>query len=90
MQFWLRPEAALSRLARLFVVARWNADLHAFLTRDFAGADDVAVLSDRRFDERRRLATPHEPERRYGERRQNHEAAEEVRTVGVAIIRRPR
>jgi tetratricopeptide (TPR) repeat protein len=90
MQFWLRPEAALSHLAHLFVVARWNADLHAFLSRDLAGGDDVTVLSDRRFDERRRLSTPHEPERRHGERRQNREAAEEVRRVGVAIIRRLR
>lgn len=53
----------------LFVVARDQPDLWHSLRRDFAGAEEVQVILDRRRGERRQRIAVREPERRQEDRR---------------------
>lgn len=69
----------------LFIVARSDAALHAYLSRCFGGRLDVEVISDRRFGERRRRHEPPAIERRRAPRRRCSVAAELVE-FGVAIV----
>jgi tetratricopeptide (TPR) repeat protein len=86
----LGAERSASECGQLFVVAEGSRDLQTFLERDFAHADDVDVIVDRRRSNRRRRAEPHEPDRRRQDRRQNLESAEDLRGAGVVIVPRPR
>jgi tetratricopeptide (TPR) repeat protein len=90
MRSWLDTERARPGLGHLFVVAEGNADLQGFLERDFAASANVDVLPDRRRTARRRRTQPFQPERRRGDRRQNRAAEDDLRTAGVAIVRKPR
>jgi hypothetical protein len=75
-----------SRRSRdLFIVARPDGALHAYLSRYFGGRPDVDVISDRRFGERRRRNKPTATERRRAARRR-YSVAEELAALGVAIV----
>lgn len=68
---------------RLFIVARGHDRLHADLQQQFAGNPEVEVLIDRRHAERRRSQTPHDPDRRRSDRRDQAAAGGHVLTAGV-------
>jgi hypothetical protein len=74
----------------LFIVVRQLPNVFEHLRRQFGEEPDVEVLVDRRREQRRK--TPHRPlagerERRHGERRQNREADEQLRSLGYVFIR---
>jgi hypothetical protein len=74
----------------LLVVARDRPDVYEAMRKEFADTrDGVEVVLDRRFGERRRYANGFSPERRRGERRR-HDIEADLRSLGRAIIRRPR
>jgi hypothetical protein len=53
----------------LFIVARANTDLYAFLTQALSGARGISVVLDRRHGERRRAPRPPRDPRARPERR---------------------
>ena len=53
----------------LFIVARKNPDILARVQERLHGDPRIDVITDRRYGERRRSATPRSPERRGGDRR---------------------
>ncbi len=53
----------------LLIVAHDAPELCDYLRQNFAGDSKVQVLLDRRRGERRKRTEPHEPERRWAERR---------------------
>jgi hypothetical protein len=69
----------------LFIVARSDAALHAYLSRYFAGRPDVDVISDRRYGERRRRHEPTAIERRRATRRR-YAVAAHLAALGVAVV----
>jgi hypothetical protein len=69
----------------LFIVARSDAALHGFLSQHFAGRPDVDVISDRRYDERRRRSECMVTERRRAERRR-YSVSADLAAFGVAIV----
>lgn len=74
----------------LFIVSRDNPALYEVLRREFEGEPEVEVILDRRYGDRRRAATPVAIERRRGERRGHPEVEERLRSLGWAIVHRPR
>jgi hypothetical protein len=69
----------------LFIVSRPDGALHAYLSRHFAGRPDVDVISDRRYDERRRRGESMVIERRLAARRWYSTSAD-LAGLGVAIV----
>jgi hypothetical protein len=69
----------------LFIVSRPDGALHAYLCRHFAGRPDVDVISDRRYDERRRQGGSMVTERRRAGRRRYSPSAD-LAALGVAIV----
>lgn len=69
----------------LFIVARPDAALHAYLSRHLGGRPDVDVICDRRYDERRRRSDPTAAERRRAARRR-YSVAADLAALGVAIV----
>ena len=69
----------------LFIVSRPDGALHAYLARHFAGRPDVDVISDRRYDERRRGSVSMVTERRRSARRRYSTSAD-LAALGVAIV----
>jgi len=71
----------------IFIVARDRPDLYRYLSQTFSDAENVQVIWDRRAGERRTAGvTPHDPERRRGERRRRPAVDQELRNVGYAFI----
>jgi len=68
---------------RLFIVARGDDHLHADLRQQFSGNPEVEVLFDRRYGERRQSGTPHAPERRRSDRRDQGAAGGHVVSAGA-------
>jgi hypothetical protein len=68
---------------RLFIVARGGDHLYEDLRQQFAGNPEVEVLVDRRYAERRRSQTPHDPERRRSDRRDQGLAGGHVLSAGA-------
>lgn len=68
---------------RLFIVARGNDHLYEDLRQQFAANPDVEVLVDRRCAERRQNQTPHEPDRRGTDRRNQGPAGGHVLSAGA-------
>lgn len=75
---------------RLIVVARNEQALCEYLKRQFERDDQVQIILDRRWGERRRWIQVHEPERRRTDRRHEPGREDDLRTHGFAIIRRKR
>jgi|KBSSwiStaDraftv2_1062776.scaffolds.fasta_scaffold374829_3 hypothetical protein len=69
----------------LFIVSRPDGALHGYLSRHFAGRPDVEVISDRRYEERRRGSGSMVTERRRAARRR-HSTSADLSTLGVAIV----
>jgi hypothetical protein len=69
----------------LFIVARPDAELHAYPSQHLGGCPDVDVLSDRRYGERRRLSELTATER-HGAARRRYSVAAELAALGVAIV----
>ena len=69
----------------VIVVARTHPRVFEYLSRKFAGDPEFQVILDRRGDQRRQRAEPHEPERRRAERRLP--GADLLRLQGIAIVR---
>lgn len=70
----------------LFVVARDRPDLYAHFTREFSTNEIVRVITDRRFDQRRRRDAPTASERRRAERRTGKELGADLRHIGWARV----
>jgi CheY-like chemotaxis protein len=70
----------------LLVLARNQPYVFEYLNRKFAGDPEFEVILDRRQEERRQRAAPHEPDRRRAERRLQW--ADLLRSLGLGIIRR--
>jgi hypothetical protein len=68
---------------RLFIVARGHDRLHADLQQQFSGNPEIEVLIDRRHAERRRSQTPHDPDRRRSDRRDQAAAGGPVLSAGA-------
>jgi hypothetical protein len=72
----------------LFIVARNQPDLYAYLCRRFASDPEMKMVLDRRQGERRRDSVPPSiAERRQRDRRQNAEVALQLLTMGYAFAR---
>lgn len=69
----------------LYLVARDQQKLYAYLVRCFANETNVTIIRDRRFGDRRRRNVPSVEQRR-GERRRRPEVDERLRTLGWATI----
>jgi hypothetical protein len=69
----------------LFIVARPDTALHAYLVRNLGGRPDVDVICDRRYGERRRRSEPTVAERRQAARRR-YSVAGDLAALGVAIV----
>jgi hypothetical protein len=69
----------------LFIVARPDEELYAYLTGYFAGRGDVQVIPDRRRGERRRRSEPIPAERRTSARRKRS-VSEDLASLGFAIV----
>jgi hypothetical protein len=71
----------------LFIVRRDRADLYRYLTQTFADADNVEVIWDRRFGERRARPTEGSiTERRRDDRRHRPTVEEDLRLVGYSFL----
>jgi hypothetical protein len=70
----------------LMIVARDHADLYARLRQEFANDRAVAVVLDRRFDERRRDRVSVTAEHRRAERRRR-DIDDDLRRLGWATTR---
>ena len=70
----------------LLVLARNQPYVFEYLNRKFAGDPEFEVIVDRRQEERRHRAEPHEPERRRSERRLHW--ADLLRWMGLGVVRR--
>ena len=73
------------RTRDLFIVSRPDGALHAYLSRYFAGRPDVDVISDRRYEERRRRNVSTVTEYRWAARRRYSTSAD-LAALGVAIV----
>lgn len=69
----------------LYVISRDRRDLHERLKEDFAWQQDVAVILDRRRNERRTVILPPRVNLRRADRRRQRELDRELRTVGSFI-----
>jgi hypothetical protein len=82
--------SSLERLLRprrcLLVVPRSKLELYLSLKRSFADNERVEVILDRRFVQRRRAITPHEPERRRADRRVRTATEAELRAGRWALV----
>ena len=72
--------------AQVFIVARHRPELYDYLSAQFAGDANVAVVLDRRLASRRRRALPAAAERRRVDRRSRPEIEEQLRATSLAIV----
>jgi hypothetical protein len=73
----------------LIIVARDQAELWRYLTRDFAKFKGVEVLRDRRQGERRRATRTYQPGRDGGDRRRPSSVPNDLRCHGFVVVPRP-
>ena len=69
----------------VFIVARDESALYAYLKEHFAGRPDVEVVLDRRLGERRRRSEPSPAERRTGGRRVRSVEGD-LSALGFAVV----
>jgi hypothetical protein len=72
--------------AVLMIVARDRADLYERLRKEFKDDRAVAVVLDRRVEDRRRAQLPVSDDRRHADRRRR-EVADDLRRLGWATAR---
>lgn len=83
-----REVAAVGDAEVLLVVARARPDIYDVMRREFADAgNQVEVVFDRRFSERRRRPDGITPDRRKSDRRRQ-DVEPDLRSLGRAIVRR--
>ena len=70
----------------LFIVARGTPQRFEALQQEFRGRDDVRVIYDRRFQDRRRAPAAYDVERRVGERRRRPYVDADVTSRGWSIV----
>jgi hypothetical protein len=71
----------------LFIVGRNQPDLHDYLTTEFRRDDQIQIIVDRRLADRRRRVEPHPLDQRRTARRRELAMEEQIRSVGVAMVR---
>ena len=71
---------------QVFIVARHRPELYDYLSVQFAGDANVAVVLDRRLASRRRRALPAAAERRRVDRRSRPEIEEQLQATSLAIV----
>jgi archaellum component FlaC len=81
-----RETARDGQVRFLVIVGRQAPDLFARVSDQFLDDPRVQVLTDRRRVERRRSASPHQPERRGHERRRAADYWEDIRRHPVVIV----
>jgi hypothetical protein len=71
----------------LFIVSRDRADLYRYLSQTFAHAENVEIIWDRRFGERRvRSSEGATPERRRADRRTRPTVQNDLEMVGYSFL----
>jgi hypothetical protein len=76
----------------LFIVSRQQLDLYRYLSREFSSEQDVQVILDRRYGERRLQGERRgaaRGDRRQTERRGESEIGTQIGTLGYAFVRFP-
>jgi hypothetical protein len=73
----------------LFIVSRQEPGLFTYLSREFSGEPEIAVILDRRQGERRARQARHlvSVNRRQTERRHKARPVSELSTLGYAFVR---
>lgn len=74
-------------ISHLFIVSRLEPDLYDYLSREFAGEEEVQVIYDRRQGERRRGARQPDVERRQRDRRAPSHVSRQISSLGYAFVR---
>jgi hypothetical protein len=69
----------------VYVVARDRRDLYERLCAEFAGQDDVAVVLDRRYGQRRTVILRPGQDGRRSDRRRQSDLDVQLRTEGVVL-----
>jgi hypothetical protein len=73
----------------VFVVARSEERLYAYLKESFSDLETVQVLMDRRLSDRRQTQAPTDVDRRRGTDRRAHDVSRSLEELGWAVVRRP-
>lgn len=84
-----RPPAAIGSAAmprHLFIVARDQPDLWAYLAREFQGEAGVEVLLDRRRMQRRQSARTTADDRRRRDRREHAPVDQDLAVMNFALV----